>query len=84
MTTEERNALAAQLTDVLERNAFLEEENARLRTRLKAQIAQVGELTRQLGRRLDGGPSPRYLVATDGHIIDTGEAADYPQETLSL
>ena len=24
-------------------------------------------------RMLDGGPSPRYLVATDGHIIDTGE-----------
>ena len=63
MTTDERAALSAQLTAVLERNAYLEEENARLHVRLIAQIKQNGELVRQ-GRTLDGDPRPQYVTRT--------------------
>jgi hypothetical protein len=72
MTTEERLELASKLTAVLERNAYLEEENARLHVRLIAQIAQNGELVRQ-GRKLDGEAAPEYVTA-----------ADYPTASTTL
>lgn len=71
MTTDERQELLSKFTMLLERNQYLEEENARLHTRLIAQINQNGELVRQ-GRKLDGNPSPLYVTA------------DYPQEEATL
>ena len=51
MTNDERHALLLQLTGVVERNAFLEDENARLKERLEAQIKQSVRLSLELMAR---------------------------------
>ena len=48
MSTDERQALASQLTAVLDENARLAEENARLKTRLQAQIAEATKAQRRV------------------------------------
>lgn len=65
MTNDERHALLLQLTGVVERNEFLEDENARLKARLEAQINQSVRLSLELmalkAKRRDE-VSPEYVT----------------------
>ena len=60
MSDDQVTALLEQIQALCDRVRFLEGENVRLRTLLKAQIQQYGELYRS--RKLDGETVPEYVT----------------------
>jgi len=89
--TANSTALLESMRAALEERDMWKAEADRLHRLLREQIAQNGELVRQ-GRKLDGGPLPLYVTidskeSTGGLrdvLIVRREAADYPQEEVTL
>lgn len=64
MSDEELLTVEGMIAELIAENRHLRAENKRLHERLKAQIAQNGQLIRQ-GRKLDG-ETPQYVTAENG------------------